>query len=106
MPQNSVLNCNPSVYILVQKLFKSKVKILLMTYNEEVLEDITFDDVEEKTVIDESLIDHMCNNLNRKYKLCSGINNELEVSTNNSISKFLIEKYGDTITYRSRNCSR
>jgi len=103
--KNSLLSFNPSVYTLVQKIDNSIVKILLMTYNEEVLEDIIFQ-VEDEKCIDDSLVNHICNSLNRSYKLCSGIENSTELLHSEAIEKILIEKYGDNIFYRSRNCSR
>ena len=103
--KNSLLSFNPSVYTLIQKIDNSIVKILLMTYNEEVLEDIIFQ-VEDDKYIDDSLVNHICNSLNRKYKLCSGIDNFAELLNFEAIEKILIEKYGDNIFYRSRNCSR
>ena len=73
--------------------------------NEEVLEDIIFQ-VEDGKFIDDSLVNHICSSLNRKYKLCLGIENTQEFTNFETIEKILIEKYGDNIFYRSRNCSR
>jgi hypothetical protein len=78
---------------------------LLMTYNEEVLEDIIFQ-VEDGKFIDDSLVNHICSSLNRKYKICLGIENTPDITNDETIEKILIEKYGDNIFYRSRNCSR
>lgn len=103
--KNSLLSFNPSVYTLVQKIDNSIVKILLMTYNEEVLEDIIFQ-VEDGKFIDDSLVNHICSSLNRKYKICLGIENTPDITNYETIEKILIEKYGDNIFYRSRNCSR
>ena len=103
--KNSLLSFNPSVYTLVQKVDNSVVKILLMTYNEEVLEDIIFQ-VEDEKLIDESLVNHICNSLNRKYRLCHGIENVADLRGEDTLEKILIEKYGENIFYRSKYCSR
>jgi len=103
--KNTLLSFNSSVYTLVQKVDNSIVKILLMTYNEEVLEDIIFQ-VEDGKFIDDSLVNHICNSLNRKYRLCLGLDNTHEISNIEAIEKILIEKYGDNLFYRSRGCSR
>ena len=102
---DSLLNYNPSVYLLLQKTDSSTVKILLMTYNEEVLEDLVVQ-VEEERGIDDSLVTHICNSLNRQLRLCPGIDCPADLSTSEDIGRILIEKYGDRIIYRSRACAR
>jgi hypothetical protein len=102
---NSLLCYNPSVYTLVQRIDQASVKILLVTYNEEVLEDLVVE-VEDRKSIDDSLVAHICNSLNRQFRLCPGIETPADLANSEEINRILIEKYGDNIIFRSRGCAR
>ena len=104
--QTSFLSFNPSVYTLLHKTERTSLKILFMSYNEEVLEELVVE-VEEKVGLEESVVNHICNSLNRQFYLCIGILNPADDLVNSGeINKILIEKYGENIIFRSRNCSR
>ena len=102
---NLLLDFSPSVFTLVQKMDSCTVKILLMSYNEEVLEDLVVQ-VEEGKTIDESLVSHICNSLNRQFRLCPGIGTLGELCSQEDVARILIEKYGDRIIFRGRFCAR
>ena len=101
----SLLSFNPLVFTLLQKSSKNSLKILFMSYNEEVLEELVVE-VKEKVGLEESLVNHICNLLNRQLNLCIGIPNDADLINSEEIEKILIEKYGENIIFRSRNCSR
>ena len=104
-PTTSFLSFNPSVYTLLNKTERNSLKILFMSYNEEVLEELVVE-VEEKIGLEESIINHICNSLNRQFNLCVGVPNPTDLSNAGEINNILIEKYGENIIFRSRNCSR
>ena len=104
-PTTSFLSFNPLVYTLLNKTERNSLKILFMSYNEEVLEELVVE-VEEKVGLEESLVNHICNLLNRQLNLCIGIPNDADLINSEEIEKILIEKYGENIIFRSRNCSR
>ena len=105
-PQTSFISFNPLVYTLLHKTERNSLKILFMSYNEEVLEELVVE-VEEKTGLEESVINHICNSLNRQFDICMGILNPTELLSNiGEMNNILIEKYGENIIFRSRNCSR
>ena len=57
------------VYTLLHKTERrNSLKILFMSYNEEVLEELVVE-VEEKVELEESVVNHICNNLNRQSHL-------------------------------------
>ena len=105
--QTTFLSFNPMVYTLLHKTERrNSLKILFMSYNEEVLEELVVE-VEEKVELEESVVNHICNNLNRQFDLCIGILNPADDLVNSGeINKILIEKYGENIIFRSRSCSR
>ena len=103
--QTSLISFNPLVYTLLHKTENGSLKILFMSYNEEVLEELVVE-VEEKVGLEESLVNHICNLLNRQLNLCIGIPNDVDLINSEEIEKILIEKYGENIIFRSRNCSR
>ena len=104
-PTTSFLSFNPLVYTLLNKTERNSLKILFMSYNEEVLEELVVE-VEEKIGLEESIINHICNSLNRQFNLCVGVPNPTDLSNAGEINNILIEKYGENIIFRSRNCSR
>ena len=105
-PQTSFISFNPLVYTLLHKTERNSLKILFMSYNEEVLEELVVE-VEEKTGLEESVINHICNSLNRQFDICMGILDPTELLSNiGEMNNILIEKYGENIIFRSRNCSR
>ena len=103
--QTSLISFNPLVYTLLHKTENGSLKILFMSYNEEVLEELVVE-VEEKIGLEESIINHICNSLNRQFNLCVGVPNPTDLSNAGEINNILIEKYGENIIFRSRNCSR
>ena len=103
--QNSFLRFNPLVYTLLHKTESNSLKILFMSYNEEVLEELVVE-VEEKIGLEESVVNHICNSLDRQFNLCAGIFNSADLINSGEINNILIEKYGENIIFRSRNCSR
>ena len=103
--QTSFLSFNPLVYTLLHKTERNSLKILFMSYNEEVLEELVVE-VAEKIGLEESVVNHICNSLNREFNLCGGIFNPADLINSGEINKILIEKYGENIIFRSRNCSR
>ena len=104
-PQTSFLSFNPLVYTLLQKTERNSLKILFMSYNEEVLEELVVE-VEQKIGLEDRVINHISNSLNRQFNLCIGILNPTDLSNAGEINNILIEKYGENIIFRSRNCSR
>ena len=48
---------------------------------------------------------HILASLEREYTVCPGVT-EASIRLEVSLDNLLIEKYGDNIFYRSRNCSR
>ena len=72
--QTSFLSFNPLVYTLLHKTERNSLKILFMSYNEEVLEELVVE-VAEKIGLEESVVNHICNSLNREFNLCVGIFN-------------------------------
>ena len=102
--EESLLKFIPSVYTLVHKIGRSVLKVSLLSYNEEVMEENAFQ-VDPEEDLEESVLLHILSSLERDYRACPGVNEasiELEVTVDN----LLIEKYGDNIFYRSRDCSR
>ena len=93
----------PVVYTLIQKVGKSMIKVSLISYNEEIIEDNSFQ-IEPEKLIDDNLMQHIIASLQRQYKVCEGIKeNE---NSESLLHKILIEKYGENIFFRSRTCSR
>ena len=100
----SLLKFIPSVYTLVHKIGRSVLKVSLLSYNEEVMEENAFQ-VDPEEELEESVLLHILSSLERDYRACPGVS-EASIQLELSVDKLLIEKYGDTIFYRSRDCSR
>ena len=101
----SLLSFNPLVFTLLQKSSKNSLKILFMSYNEEVLEELVVE-LEDKVVLQDSLLLHIHSLLNRPFRLCTGLVDPDLLIQSEEINKILIEKFGESIIFRARNCSR
>jgi len=91
---------------IVLKIVNASVKMLFLTYNEEILEEAEFplrNSNDEEILVEFILLKLVNNNLG----ICQGIH---EASVRNlktiDVNKIFIEKYGENIYYRSRDCSR
>jgi len=102
-PDPGIISFNPLVFVLVYKVNLQTVKILLISYNEEILEDLETK-VELETEMDDSLISHIIFNLTRFHQPCLGVPEE--GIRDEEISRFLFEKFGDKIYIRSKKCAR
>jgi len=81
------------------------IKTALLTYNEESLEELDFtlrmaEDIEEVY----NYVKDRMNSLN--LTLCPGLNESSVINLNLKLKEVCIEKYGSTISYRSRDCIR
>ena len=103
LQQESLLKFFPAVYTLVQKIGKSVLKVSLLSYNEEVIEESAFQ-VDPEQKLEESVLRHILSSLKREYRACPGVT-EASIQTQ-TLDKLLIERYGDAIFHRSRDCSR
>ena len=101
--RSSVLRFSPSLYTLVQRTDRTTLKILQMTYNEEVLEELVVQ-VEEGQGLDASLVEHVVRRLSRGFSVCPGLGEQVGLA--GGLAGLLVERYGDSILYRSRTCAR
>jgi len=90
----------PNVYIIVQKLHESDImKVSIFSYNGEEIEYSCFPTDAE--TIEKIISIYITSRLN-SYQMCHGLKN----SEKPLIENILIEKYGNKIYFRSRECSR
>ena len=104
LQEESLLKFLPSVYTLVQKIGKSVLKVSLLSYNEEVIEENAFQ-VDPEQRLEESVLRHILSSLEREYRACPGVTED-SIQCQVTVDNLLIERYGDNIFYRSRDCSR
>ena len=102
--EESLLKFIPSVYTLLHKIGRSVLKVSLLSYNEEVMEENAFQ-VDPEQDLEESVLLHILSSLEREYRACPGVS-EASIELELTVDHLLIEKYGDNIFYRSRDCSR
>ena len=102
--QQSVLKFIPSVYTLLHKIGRTVLKVSLLSYNEEVMEENAFQ-VDPEGELEEAVLLHILASLERDYRACPGVA-EASIGLEVTADNLLIEKYGDNIFHRSRDCSR
>ena len=89
----------PTAYTIVQKVNESEIKVSIFSYNGEEIEYSCFPSDAE--TIEKIISIYIISRLG-SYKICHG----LKHIENTSLETILIEKYGQSIYYRNKECSR
>jgi len=89
----------PTVYTIIQKLEEGRLKVSIFSYNGEEMEYSSFPT--DDNTIEKIIPNHILQRL-KSYKICQGLNGIDKTMIDNT----LIEKYGQIIYYRSKECTR